>query len=163
MSTNVSYVVSLQASKSSGTTPSDKSVDVMTSLKQAIDNTLGLGIVHRYELHLTASVRKVIDLSELGNIRTLLLKSDYQFGYSLSETDTTTNPFYLTRTVFIDFNDLEPTTNFNSTDYERPNYITLETQTSLLPPAQTINGTTINVPTLVQVIAVAYTPHPNDT
>ncbi len=154
-----SYAISLQASKTVGTTLSDKTTDGINSLHQALNNNLEKGTVFKLDIELTSNELQVINLAALGlrHVRSILLKSDNQFGYSIVTPSAIADAepyWYLVRTAFIDFNNKIPTTLTNPKykPTENLNIIKVESPLATHPQATLANPT----PTIVvQLIVIS--------
>lgn len=154
MSLSTSYVVTLQANKTVGLTAGDKSIDSTSSLKQAINNIFPNGTVFKFDIELSSNESRTINLTNLGvdRLRMVLIKSDYQFGYSISQSGSTTNsPWFLARTAFIDFS-FPPPIGFADTNYLIPNVISIASPSATHP---IVTITEPNPTVVVQIIVIA--------
>lgn len=156
MALYISYAVNVQASKSIGTTVADKSTDTTNSLHQALNNNVASGVVFKMDIELSAGESQTINIGALGIpfIRSILIKSDNQFGYCVMTTNQTINnePYWhLVRTAFIDFN-TKPVIGINNKyrPDESLSVIRVESPTVTHPPANAANLTpTITVQLLI--------------
>lgn len=152
MSLTTSYVVSLQTKKTGiGTTAGDKSLDATSSLKQAVNNVFEKGSSFTFDFELSSGETRVVNFPDLGvpYIRMLLLKSDFQFGYSLSVDNPSSAPWLLTRTAFIDFEIEAPALYTADTRFIKPTTVSITSPASTHPP---LMGATI----IVQLEVISY-------